>query len=320
MMVKISIIITVYNSEKYIEKCLNSIKNQTFKDYEVLIINDGSKDKSKQKIEQFLTDKRFKLYNRTNHGIGASRNFGIKEAKGNYVMFIDSDDYIEKDTLKILYNKITKDNLDVVVCDYYEEDYDTKTLKEIKIKDFKNTTINKKPELLLTINKSPWNKMFKYSLIKDMKFPSNLKYEDSVFVCLSMKDAQIGKVNKCLNHYIVHGNSETTTMDKRVFDILDIVDNIRNDYNNSNENVLKYINEMTLQILTTYTVQQRYQPNKNIRKDFIDKVFNYIETNIPNYKTNNYFKTRKLKGIIEKNKTLTKLYCNIYNLLKIGDA
>lgn len=314
-MTKISIIITVYNSEKYITKCLNSIKKQTLEDFEVIIINDGSTDKSKNKIEKFTTDKRFRLYNRKNCGIGASRNFGIKKVKSDYVMFLDSDDYIEKDTLEVLYNKITKDNLDIVVCDYYEEQYESKTTKEIKIKDFKNTTLIESPDLLLHINKSPWNKLFKYELIKDIEYPSDLKYEDSVFICLSLKNAKIGKVNKCLNHYIIHGNSETTTMDKRVYDILTIVDNIRKDYDKEDNNIKKYIDEMTLQMLTTYTVQQRYQPDKNIRNDFIDKVFDYLNKNIPNYKTNKYFKNRKLKGIVEKNKNITKIYCNIYTKL-----
>lgn len=313
-MTKISIIITVYNSEKYIEKCLKSIKEQTLKDFEVIIINDGSKDKTKNKIEKFLDDKRFKLYNRKNHGIGASRNFGIKKVKSDYVMFLDSDDYIEKDTLEVLYNKITKDNLDIVVCDYYEEQYENKIKKEVKIKDFKNTTLNNNPNLLLYINKSPWNKLFKYELIKDIEYPSNLKYEDSVFVCLSLKNANIGKVNKCLNHYIIHGNSETTTMDKRVYDILTIVDNIRKDYDKEDNVIKEYIDEMTLQMLTTYTVQQRYQKDKNIRNDFIDKVFDYLSEHIPNYKNNNYFKSRKIKGIIEKNKVLTKIYCNFYTV------
>lgn len=314
-MTKISIIITVYNSEKYITKCLNSIKKQTLEDFEVIIINDGSTDKSKNKIEKFTTDKRFRLYNRKNCGIGASRNFGIKKVKSDYVMFLDSDDYIEKDTLEVLYNKITKDKLDIVVCDYYEEQYESKTTKEIKIKDFKNTTLIESPDLLLYINKSPWNKLFRYELIKDIEYPSDLKYEDSVFICLSLKKAKIGKVNKCLNHYIIHGNSETTTMDKRVYDILTIVDNIRKDYDKEDNTIKEYIDEMTLQILTTYTVQQRYQPDKNIRNDFINKVFDYLNKNIPNYKTNKYFKNRKLKGIVEKNKNITKIYCNIYTKL-----
>ena len=142
-MTKISIIIPVYNGEKYIEKCLDSIKNQTFKDYEVLIINDGSKDNTKKLIEKYLNDKRFKLFNRTNHGIGASRNFGLDESSGEYICFIDSDDYVDKKYLEKLYNKILKENLDIVVCNYIE------LSEELNIEKFRRYTEERKFSVFL---------------------------------------------------------------------------------------------------------------------------------------------------------------------------
>lgn len=315
-MTKISIIIPVYNGEKYIEKCLNSIKNQTFKDYEVLIINDGSKDNTKNLIEKYLNDKRFKLFNRTNHGIGASRNFGVNESSGEYICFIDSDDYVDKEYLEKLYNKISKYNLDIVICNYIELNEELNIEKKVKIKSFDNTTIDKNPELLLNINKSPWNKIYRKSILKNVKFPTDLKYEDTEFLCKTLYNSKIGHVDEYLNYYVIHTNSETTTMDKRVFDILNIVDNIRKFYKNSNECIKEYIDKMSLQILTTYTIQQKYQKDKSLAKEFIDKAFNYIETNIPNYKKNSYFKERGLKGIVEKSKILTLIYCNCYLILK----
>lgn len=311
-MTKISIIIPVYNGEKYIKKCLDSIKSQTFQDYEVLIINDGSKDNTKKIIETYLEDDRFKLYNRTNHGIGSSRNFGIEKSKGNYICFIDSDDYVDLNYLEKLYTKINSDKLDMVVCNYIELNEELNIEKKVKINEFANTTINKNPELLLEINKSPWNKIYKKNIIKNIKFPENLKYEDTEFLLKVMKNAKIGYINEYLNYYIIHSNSETTTMDKRVFDILTIIKNIRDFYENSSSDVKEYINRMTLQILTTYTIQQKYQKDKNLGNKFINNAFEYIEDNIPNYKQNEYFKSlNKIKSLIKKNKNLTKLYCNI---------
>ena len=310
-MTKISIIIPVYNGEKYIEKCLDSIKNQTFKDYEVLIINDGSKDNTKNLIEKYLNDKRFKLFNRTNHGIGASRNFGLDESSGEYICFIDSDDYVDKEYLEKLYNKISKENLDIVVCNYIELNEELNIEKKVKIKSFDNTTIDKTPELLLSINKSPWNKIYRKSILENIKFPTDLKYEDTEFLCKVLYNSKIGYVDEYLNYYVIHNNSETTTMDKRVFDILNIVDNIRKFYENSNDYIKEYIDKMSLQILTTYTIQQRYQKDKKSAKEFINKAFNYMEKNISNFKKNSYFKDRGIKGIIERNKFLTKVYCNI---------
>ena len=311
-MTKISIIIPVYNGEKYIEKCLDSIKNQTFKDYEVLIINDGSKDNTKNLIEKYLNDKRFKLFNRTNHGIGVSRNFGLDESSGEYICFIDSDDYVDKKYLEKLYNKISKENLDIVVCNYIELNEESNIEKKVKIKAFDNTTIDKNPELLLSINKSPWNKIYRKSILENIKFPTDLKYEDTEFLCKALYNSKIGYVDEYLNYYVIHTNSETTTMDKRVFDILNIIDNIRKFYENSNDYIKEYIDKMSLQILTTYTIQQRYQKDKKLAKEFINRSFNYMEKNISNFKKNSYFKDRGIKGIIEKNKVLTLIYCILY--------
>lgn len=108
-MTKFSIIIPVYNVEKYIEKCLDSIFNQTLKDFEVIVVNDGTKDKSIELIKNYD----IKIINQKNQGLSAARNRGVKEATGEYLLFLDSDDYLEKDTLKEL-NKSFKNNPDIV--------------------------------------------------------------------------------------------------------------------------------------------------------------------------------------------------------------
>ena len=108
-MPKFSIIITVYNVEKYLKKCLESIKNQSYKDYEVIIVNDGSTDKSKDILDEYD----YKVINQKNQGLSVARNNGVKKAKGDYLIFLDSDDYIEKDLLKEI-NKSLKNNPDIV--------------------------------------------------------------------------------------------------------------------------------------------------------------------------------------------------------------
>lgn len=97
---KFSIVIPVYNVEEYIDKCLNSVLNQTYKDFEVIIVNDGSPDNSIQIIDRYVKmDDRFKVYSKENGGLSAARNFGVKKVSGDYLIFLDSDDYIEKDLL-----------------------------------------------------------------------------------------------------------------------------------------------------------------------------------------------------------------------------
>ena len=112
-MPKFSIIVPVYNVEDYIEKCLDSICNQTFEDFEVIVVNDGTKDNSGYFIDEFAKkDKRIRSFKKRNGGLSSARNFGVKKARGAYILFVDSDDYIEKDLLKKL-NTVIEKNKDL---------------------------------------------------------------------------------------------------------------------------------------------------------------------------------------------------------------
>ena len=121
----ISVIVNVFNGEKYIKKCLDSIINQTYKDLEILIIDDGSIDSTLSICKKYK-DKRIRIISGKNIGISLSRNIGLDNARGDYLFFVDSDDYIEKDTIKYLYDNIKKYNLDMTTCksvdvyDYYK--------------------------------------------------------------------------------------------------------------------------------------------------------------------------------------------------------
>ena len=310
-MVDISIIVPIYNASKYLKKCLDSLVNQTKKELEFILVNDGSTDDSESIIKSYKDD-RIKYFKRSNHGIGKTRNFGISKSTGKYIMFLDSDDYLKTDACLVLYKKIEKEKLDLVVCDFYR--VNSNVLEE-KINDFKNTSLKDNPKLLLDINLAPWNKIYRSDLIKDnkIKFIEDLKYEDAPFVALSLlKSKKIGKVNKALVYYRVHDKSETTIRDERIFDIIKIIDIIRSyfkDYSWSRE----VIDTLTIKILVNYNIQGRNIKDKDMRNKFIDETFFYLEKNIPNYKSNIYFKERSmLKSFIEKSKALSKLYCNLY--------
>ena len=311
-MVDISIIVPIYNASKYLKKCLDSLVNQTKKELEFILINDGSTDDSESIIKSY-NDSRIKYFKRSNHGIGKTRNFGISKSTGKYIMFLDSDDYLEVNACEVLYKKIDKEMLDLVVCDFYRVVNDSKIIE--KIASFKNTSLKDNPNLLLNVNLAPWNKIYRSDLIKNnnIKFIEDLKYEDAPFVALSLlKSKKIGKVDKPLIYYTIHEKSETTVRDERIFDIIKIVDIIRSyfkDYSWSRE----VIDTLTIKILVNYNIQGRNIKDKDIRNKFIDETFSYLEKNIPNYKSNIYFKERSmLKSFIEKSKTLSKLYCDLY--------
>lgn len=130
-MKKISVIVPVYNVEKYIEKCMRSIMEQTLEEIEIIIINDGSPDRSLDVINKLMKeDQRIQVITKKNGGLSSARNMGIKIATGKYIQHIDGDDWVEKDFLKSVYEFAEKENLDIVVSDYCEDYFDGK--KKIK--------------------------------------------------------------------------------------------------------------------------------------------------------------------------------------------
>lgn len=311
----ISIIVPIYNAEKYLKKCIDSLVNQTKKELEILLINDGSTDKSEEIINSYH-DSRIKYYKNKNQGIGKTRNFGIEKSTGKYIMFIDSDDYLDENACEILYNKAENDKLDIVLCDFYKL-YDSGKLEEVKQPSFKNSSLKDNPKIL-NENLSPWAKIYKRELIikNDIKFIENLKYEDAPFVSIALDKARkIGKVDQCLNYYLVHENSETTIRDEKVFDILKIVDIIRKYFRNKNY-IKETLDKLTVRIITNYTIQQRMQKDRKIGMKFIDEAFIYLKKEIPDYKNNKYYQERGVfRRTIEKNKLLTKVYCILYSKL-----
>lgn len=312
-MTDISIIVPIYNAEKYIEKCVDSLLNQTKKELEFILINDGSTDNTDDILKKYK-DKRIKYFKNKNQGIGKTRNFGIEKSTGKYLMFVDSDDYIEPTACEELYEKAIATKAEVVICDFYKI-YDDNRKEKIKLPSFKTSKLKDNPNILIDINLAPWNKIYKAKLIKDhnIKFVEGLKYEDTPFVAEVLDKAnKIAKLDSYLNYYLIHGNSETTVRDKRVFDILKIIDIIRKYYANK-----RYMNDvidrLTVRTLTNYTIQQRNQKEKQVGMEFIDAAFDYLKREVPDYKNNKYYETRGiLRRTIEKSKLLSKIYCRLY--------
>lgn len=312
----VSIIVPIYNAEKYLKKCLDSLVNQSKKELEFILINDGSTDNSEEIIKSYK-DKRIKYFKNKNQGIGKTRNFGIEKSTGKYLMFLDSDDYLDTSACEKLYEKAKKEKLDMVVFDFYR--VENEKLVPVIIPNFKNSSLKENPNLLLDINLGPCNKLIKREIIveNNTKFLENLKYEDTTFVVETINNSKkIGKLNEFLHYYVIHSNSETTVRDERVFDIIKIVDIIRKYFKNK-DYIQETVNKLTVRILTNYTIQQRNQQDKKVGMKFIDEAFAYLKKEVPDYKDNKYYQSRgKLKQTIEKSKTLSKIYCFLYHGLK----
>lgn len=185
----ISIIIPVYNCEKYIERCVGSILKQSFSDFELIIVNDGSTDKTEEICTALAkTDSRIKLYSKENGGVSAARNFGLEKVTGDYISFMDGDDYVPENYFSALVSAV--EDADISVCDI------------CCIKDGKETnrfTCKKKRlsnteaiELLLSrkeINSGPCGKLFSKAILKNIRFPMMKVYEDILFVLEAFKNA-----------------------------------------------------------------------------------------------------------------------------------
>ncbi|MDB8460403.1 glycosyltransferase family 2 protein [Turicibacter sanguinis] len=224
--IEISIIIPVYNVEKYIEKCLKSILLQSFSNIEVIIINDGSSDNSEEIIEKIMkNDERVRYFKYRNEGVSIARNTGLSFAQGDYVIFIDPDDYLEVDFLENLYNAIILNNADISLCGYkitYSED--VPGLNKDVIYPFKDDIISGKTaaEKLLEfkLDGYVWNKLIRKELMikNNILFEKNRYVQDyfPIFKCFC-NSKKVAIVNKPLYYYVQRKTSTINSKSEKVF-------------------------------------------------------------------------------------------------------
>jgi len=210
----LSVIVPVYNVERYLEKCLRSIEQQSFTSFEVIVVNDGSTDSSMEIAEKFqCNDQRFKLINQNNLGLGGARNTGIKNAEGKYLFLLDSDDYISPNTFRDLVQYSEKKDLDVLVFNYDRVDDEGRTISSTNFGDgvySKEEAFRK----ILSLKTSPqaWNKLYKTSLFLDtgIRYPERFLHEDlPVTYRLFWSADRIGYLNKSYYSWLVRSGSIT---------------------------------------------------------------------------------------------------------------
>ena len=220
---KISVIIPVYNSEKYLFRCLDSLKNQTYKDFEAIIVNSDSKDSSLDIIKQFTQKyENFHLINKDNSGVSDSRNTALKSALGEYISFLDSDDFLSPDFLSVLYNSLIENDADIACCGYYT--YYPKSQKAATKKlTAKNGVYSSKKALNMLIKDTTmhfyvWNKLFKRSLFEDnnISFPNMLFEDIYVTTRLFYYAKKVSMVHKPYYYYVVHGDSLVNCINKKM--------------------------------------------------------------------------------------------------------
>ena len=302
-MKKISIIVPIYNEEENLRKCIESLINQTYKELEIILINDGSTDKSKEIIESFK-DKRIIAINKKNTGISDTRNIGIGKSTGDYIMFVDSDDYLELNCIERLIETAEKENSEIVMFNYYLETPSKRI--EIKLPKIEARNLKEDKDLLTKIHLGPCTKIFKAELIKDNLFPLNLKYEDVPFVVEAViKAGKISFIPDYLYHYVIKKSGETITRDERIFDIITICAIVEKKLEQIN-----YVNKTNffVKVLSYYLKNSRYIPNINLRNEFIDAVYIYLKRIDKDWRKSSYLKQEsKIKRVIITHKSLLKI-------------
>lgn len=188
----ISIIVPVYNVEQYLEKCITTIINQTYKNLEIILVDDGSKDSSGKICDDFSKkDNRIKVIHKTNGGLSDARNHGLRIAKGDYIGFVDSDDYIAEDMFETLYNLMENNNSDISIVSFYEM-YNNKLIgvrDSKKLENFDKLEAIKELLIDTKIQSYAWNKLFKKELFENLEFPTGKNFEDIATTLLLFEKA-----------------------------------------------------------------------------------------------------------------------------------
>lgn len=308
--VKVSIIVPVYNVEEYLEDCLDSLCHQTLQDIEIIIVNDGSTDNSEEIIRNYEQKYHYvTIIEQQNQGLSAARNIGIKYARGKYIMFIDSDDFVDLDLCEQLYNKAEKYNCPLIICGiqlYWNRDRE-KTYKNFRYDEHKKYDKDFLYKILLTqeLGCQVWNKIYRSEeLIKsNIIFQPGKFYEDIVFTYKIINlYGQAMFINDLKYKYRMRNNSivNNTSMTK----IIDYINNSSEAINyllsiNTDKTLYKFMINAYV-ILRTYTSELCILLSKSeclSIQDFIEKKYPYHFTTIEILKAQTLSLKEKIKYV-----------------------
>ncbi len=289
---KVSIIIPCYNQEERIKRCIDSILNDKLKEKEIIIINDGSTDKTLDILKTYENKyKNIKIINQKNKGQALARNIGLKESTGEYISFIDSDDFVEKNYIYNLYKSAIDNNSDYVYCDYYE-------YSNNKNKYISSTYTDNPKKVKIIENFAPWGKLISHELINniDFKFPDLKMCEDiAVIPILAVNSKNAYHIKEGLYYYNLDSNSLTRIKeyDDKLLEIMKIPDILYNYFKDNNlleeyRDELKYTfvqNILKYGVLNLAKHKESLKYIKELRKNIKSKFSNLLSCKYYKYDT-----------------------------------
>ncbi len=315
----ISVIIPAYNCEKYIKSCLESLKHQTYRNLEIIVVNDGSTDNTLKICEEMqYDDYRIKIINQENKGVSAARNRGLEEVTGKYISFVDADDVLEPDMYEIMYKDMYLNTADVVRVGAYVHDrsgnirhiYNDNTV--LVIED-KGDIIHKfsKGELSIAV----WDKLFTKRIIGDTRFRENVYQEDTMFVWdILKKSNKVVCDKRQLYHYIKKSDGSLTNkiFDEWNFELEkyaeDFYDYIVNNYPDNKEDAeLFYFNSLYF-ILKRYMRDLMFVKDNMNYKDRINVIMKKVEEMLPLMIENNSVSEKNINNISDIKSKLLQLW------------
>lgn len=318
-MPKVSVIVPFYNVEGYIEKCLETLVNQTLQDIEIILVNDGSKDRSVNIVKKFQRNYPEKIVylEKENGGLSDARNYAIPYAKGEYIAFLDSDDYVEKDMYQKMYNLAVKEDSDMVECDFCWE-YPDKTRKDI------GEIYHGTKEMIEKIRVVAWNKLIKKEILEDTKiqFPKGYRYEDVEFTYkLIPYIKKVSFLKEVCIHYIQRKGSISNSQNERTREIFDVLEHVLQYYKKIGI-YEKYKTELEY-IYTRYAFCSSLRriskiQDENVQENLLKLTWNNVQEKFPNWKQNSILKTKfNAKNIYMRtiNKLTFKMYATILSLI-----
>lgn len=309
--VKYSFVVPIYNVEDYLHRCLNSILAQTYKDYEIILVDDGSTDRSRAIADEYGSryPEQICVEHQTNSGQGVARNKGIALAQGEYIVMVDSDDYISEKLLETANRYLDKYEDDILIFNYIVEEADGSQRIEYLHHTKDHSPITQKEYIFEA--PAPWNKIFKADLFKntDVRFPERIFYEDlAMSPCMALHATHIGVVEEALYYYVQRESSTMHTQDvQRMLDICPAIDKVLQYFkeNRQFEEFYPELEYLTVSNVLCSAAQRILCVSYDLKK--IKLLEQFVEKYFKDYENNKYLQrylleqgSRREKRIVEK--------------------